>query len=67
MGPITKAGIDLSRVSGNHRQFARYLGVGVIATLTDWAIFYLLAGFLGIFYLHALTASYSASTALNFS
>jgi putative flippase GtrA len=66
MEPITKAETTTSRVSGDHRQFARYLGIGILATLADWAIFYALAGFLGVFYALALATSYCASTVLNF-
>jgi putative flippase GtrA len=61
-----KADAVLSRVCGNGSQFARYLGIGILATLVDWAIFYLLIGFLGVFYVLALAASYFASTAFNF-
>ncbi len=66
MGPITKADVARSRVPGGHRQLTRYLAVGIIATLTDWTIFYLLVGFLSVFYLQALAGSYFASTVLNF-
>jgi putative flippase GtrA len=63
---LAKADAVLSRVCSNSPQFARYLGIGVIATIVDWTIFYLLIGYLGIFYLLALATSYFSSTALNF-
>jgi putative flippase GtrA len=63
---LAKADVVLSRVCSNSPQFARYLGIGVIATLVDWTIFYLLIGYLGIFYMLALATSYFSSTALNF-
>jgi putative flippase GtrA len=66
MGILLKADAVLSRVSGHSPQFARYLGIGIVATLVDWTIFYLLIGYLGIFYLVALATSYFASTVLNF-
>lgn len=63
---LLKADGVLSRVWGNSPPFARYLGIGIVATLVDWTIFYLLIGYLGIFYLMALATSYGASTVLNF-
>jgi putative flippase GtrA len=66
MEPVTRAEATLSRASGDRRQFARYLGIGIIATLADWAIFYMLVSHAGIFYPLALATSYSASTVLNF-
>ncbi len=66
MGMLMKADAVLSRAWGNSPQFARYLGIGIVATLVDWTIFYLLIGYLGIFYLVALATSYGASTVLNF-
>jgi putative flippase GtrA len=66
MGIIAKADAVLSRACGVYPQFARYLGIGVIATLVDWVIFYLLIVYAGVFYLLALATSYFASTALNF-
>jgi putative flippase GtrA len=66
MGMLMKADVVLSRVCSNSPQFVRYLGIGIVATLVDWTIFYLLIGYLGIFYLMALATSYSTSTVLNF-
>jgi putative flippase GtrA len=66
MEPVTKTEAVLSLVSGDRRQFARYLGIGIIATLADWAIFYTLISLSGVFYALALATSYSASTVLNF-
>lgn len=66
MGLPTKVDALLSRVYGDYRQFSRFFGVGVVATLVDWVIFYLLAGYLGIFYLLSLALSYFASTVLNY-
>jgi putative flippase GtrA len=63
---LAKADAIFSRVYGDYPKFARYLGIGVIATLVDWTIFYLLIGYLGIFYLLALAMSYFSSTILNF-
>jgi putative flippase GtrA len=63
---IAKVDVVLSRACGACPQFARYLGIGVVATLVDWVIFYLLIAYLGVFYLLALAVSYFASTALNF-
>jgi putative flippase GtrA len=63
---LSKTDAMLSRVCGACPQFARYLGIGVIATLVDWVVFYLLIVYLGIFYLLALAASYFASTIFNF-
>lgn len=57
----------LSRIYGDYRKLARYLGVGVITTLVDWVIFYLLIRYLYIFYLLALALSYFTSTILSFS
>lgn len=66
MEPVTKAEAALSQASGVRLQFARYLGIGIVATLADWAIFYALASLLGIYYTMALATSYSASTVMNF-
>jgi putative flippase GtrA len=61
-----KADTVLSRAYRHSPQFVRYLSIGIVATLVDWTIFYLLIGCLGIFYLLALATSYFASTVLNF-
>jgi putative flippase GtrA len=66
MGPLVKADAAFSRIYGDYQKLARYLGIGVIATLADWTIFYLLIGYLGIYYMLALATSYFASTVLNF-
>ena len=66
MGPPAKVDALLSLVYRDYWQFSSFLGVGIVATLVDWAIFYLLAGYLGIFYMLALALSYLASTVLNF-
>jgi putative flippase GtrA len=66
MERLTVAGVALTGARDRLRQFASYFGIGVIATLVDWAIFYLLIGVLGIFYVPALATSYGASTLLNF-
>lgn len=66
MALLAKVDALISQVYPGYRQFSKFLSVGVIATLVDWAIFYLLAGYLGIFYLLSLAVSYLASTVLNF-
>lgn len=66
MEQVTKAGEALPEAASGRRQFLSYLGIGIIATLADWAIFYVLAGRLGVFYPLALAASYGSSTAFNF-
>lgn len=66
MEPVAKADAVLSQAAGDRLQPARYLGVGIVATLADWAIFYALVSFAGVFYTLALAISYGASTALNF-
>ena len=66
MGLPVKVDALLSLVYRDYGQFTKFLGVGVVATLVDWAIFYLLAGYLGIFYLLSLALSYLISTVLNF-
>ena len=46
---LVKADAVLSRVCNDSPQFARYLGIGIVATLVDWTIFYLLIGYPGHF------------------
>ena len=48
----------------NIKEFALYVIVGGIATVTEWAVFYLL-DISGIYYLAAVTVSYLISTFVN--
>ena len=48
----------------NIKEFALYVIVGGIATVTEWAVFYLL-DISGLYYLAAVTVSYVISTFVN--
>lgn len=48
----------------NIKEFALYVIVGGIATVTEWAVFYLL-DISGLYYLAAVTVSYLISTFVN--
>ena len=48
----------------NIKEFALYVIVGGIATVTEWAVFYLL-DMSGLYYLAAVTVSYLISTFVN--
>jgi len=63
---LAKVDTVLSGVYSDYLKFIRYLGIGIIATLVDWAIFYMLIGALGVFYVLALAISYLISTVLSF-
>ena len=47
-------------------QFARYFAVGAVGTTVDWAIFYLLAIMLGVYYQFSLVFSFSIGAAANY-
>jgi len=66
MSLLTKTDLVFSKVYGDYLKLARYLGIGFITTIVDWAIFYLLIGYTGIFYMFALATSYLTSTVFSF-
>jgi putative flippase GtrA len=47
-------------------QFARYFAVGAVGTTVDWAIFYLLAIMLGVYYQFSLIFSFSMGAVINY-
>lgn len=53
-------------IYGDYLKFARYMGIGVITTLADWLIFYMIISYMHVFYLLALAMSYFISTILSF-
>ncbi len=63
---LAKVDTVLSGVYSDYLKFFRYLGIGIISTLVDWAIFYMLIGSLGVFYMLALAISYLISTVISF-
>lgn len=44
----------------------RYLSIGIVTTLVDWTLFYLLISIISIYYMLALAFSYMTSTVLSF-
>lgn len=48
-------------------KFLRYLLVGGVATIADWASFYLLAIVLGVYYQTSLLISFSVGAVINYS
>lgn len=56
----------LSGIYSDYMKLAKYLSIGIIATILDWALFYVLISYLQIFYLLALALSYMISTVFNY-
>ena len=47
-------------------RFMRYFTIGVVATATDWSVFYLLSALVSINYLISLAIAYSLGGVVNF-
>jgi len=56
----------MSGLYKDYLQFFKYMGVGVLGTLADWATFYILIGFADVYYLYAVALSYAVGTVINF-
>lgn len=56
----------MSGIYKDYLKFFKYLGVGILGTIADWAVFYALIGFADIFYLYALAMSYFVGMVINF-
>jgi putative flippase GtrA len=54
------------RSGAGYRKFMKFTGVGIVATLLDWLIFFALVRYTSLLYPLALATSYLASTILNF-
>lgn len=57
---------DTIQASAGLEKFVKFTGVGIVATLLDWLIFYTLVHYIGLFYPLALATSYMTSMVLNF-
>jgi putative flippase GtrA len=66
MSFVTKADTILSKMYKDYQKLMKYLGIGIVATLIDWMIFYALIGYFNVFYMMALAISYLTSTMLSF-
>lgn len=63
---LTRTDTTFSRIYPDYRKFFKYLGIGVIATVADWALFFSLINYTTIFYLYALAGSYFVGMIISF-
>ena len=63
---LQKVDTGLASIYGDYQKFAKYLAVGVVGTLGDWSVFYLLIDLVGLYYPFAKVISYSVGTIINF-
>ena len=63
---ISNADVLLSGVYKDYRLFFKYLGVGVVGTIADLAVLFILVSLLDVFYMYANVVSYGAGTVVNF-
>ena len=63
---FTKADAILAGIYKDYLKFFKYLGVGMVGTIADWAVFFVLIGALDILPMYAVAMSYFVGMVINF-
>jgi putative flippase GtrA len=66
MDIFAKVDAFLSSIYKDYMKFVKYMGVGVIGTLVDLSVLFILVDFFGVYYLYGNVVSYGAGTVVNF-
>lgn len=66
MDILTKADAFFAGIYKDYRKFFKYLGVGTIATIADWAVFFVLIGTFDVLSMYAVAMSYFVGMVINF-